>query len=108
MQSRNDNPLVVIAVGGNSLIAEQWVNFDYEVSCIGARNVGGDIAIYPLSHNVHEAGILRTSRSPVDAPDLAASSISISYLGDEVPPGEEVWLHIWFWDGASWQPQSGE
>jgi len=59
------------ALGGNSLIAEQWVNFDYEVSAIGARNVDGDIVIYPLSRNVHEDGILRTSRSPVDAPELA-------------------------------------
>ena len=58
-------------LGSNSLIAEQWVNFDYEVSCIGARNVDGEIAIYPLSHNVHEDGILRTSRSPVDASALA-------------------------------------
>lgn len=59
------------ALGGNALIAEQWVEFDYEVSCIGVRNVDGDIAIYPLSHNVHESGILHTSRSPVDAPVLA-------------------------------------
>jgi len=58
-------------LGSNALIAEQWVNFDYEVSCIGARNVDGEIVIYPLSHNVHEDGILRTSRSPVDAPALA-------------------------------------
>jgi 5-(carboxyamino)imidazole ribonucleotide synthase len=57
-------------LGSNALIAEQWVNFDYEVSCIGARNVDGEIVIYPLSHNVHEDGILRTSRSPVDAPAL--------------------------------------
>jgi 5-(carboxyamino)imidazole ribonucleotide synthase len=57
-------------LGNNSLIAEQWVNFDYEVSCIGVRNVDGEIAIYPLSHNIHEDGILRTSRSPVDAPVL--------------------------------------
>jgi len=58
-------------LGGTALIAEQWVEFDYEVSCIGARNIDGDIAIYPLSHNVHEGGILRTSRSPVDNPVLA-------------------------------------
>lgn len=58
------------ALGANSLIAEQWVNFDYEVSAIGARNVDGDVVIYPLSRNVHEDGILRTSRSPIDAPVL--------------------------------------
>ena len=58
-------------LGENALIAEQWVAFDYELSCIGARNVDGDIAIYPLARNEHEGGILRTSRSPVDAPGLA-------------------------------------
>ena len=61
-------------LGGNDLIAEQWVPFDFEVSCIGVRNVDGDIVIYPLSHNVHEGGILRTSRSPVDAPALAETA----------------------------------
>ena len=59
------------ALGGNALIAEQWVGFDYEVSCIGVRNVDGEVAIYPLSHNVHDGGILRTSRSPIEAPALA-------------------------------------
>ena len=62
------------SVGGNALIAEQWVPFDYEVSCIGVRNVGGDVVIYPLSHNVHESGILRTSRSPIEAPALAETA----------------------------------
>ena len=59
------------ALGTSPLIAEQWVPFDYEVSCIGVRNVDGDIAIYPLARNVHKDGILHTSCSPVDAPDLA-------------------------------------
>ncbi len=59
-------------LGGNALIAEQYVPFDYELSCIGVRNVAGDVAIYPLSRNVHEDGILRTSCSPVDAPELEA------------------------------------
>jgi len=58
-------------LGSNALIAEQWVVFDYEVSCIGVRSIDGDIAIYPLSRNIHEGGILRTSRSPVDNPALA-------------------------------------
>ncbi len=61
-------------LGGNDLIAEQWVPFDYEVSCIGVRNPDGDVVIYPLSHNVHEGGILRTSRSPVEAPGLSVTA----------------------------------
>jgi 5-(carboxyamino)imidazole ribonucleotide synthase len=52
-------------LGGQSLIAEQWVPFDYEVSCIGVRSVSGEVAIYPLSKNVHVNGILHTSRSPI-------------------------------------------
>ena len=57
-------------LGGQPLIAEQWVPFEYELSCIGARNRSGEIVIYPLSRNVHESGILQTSCSPVDAPGL--------------------------------------
>jgi 5-(carboxyamino)imidazole ribonucleotide synthase len=57
-------------LGGPALIAEQWVPFDYEVSCIGVRSVSGEIAIYPLSRNVHTNGILSTSRSPVDESEL--------------------------------------
>ena len=61
-------------LGGQALIAEQWVPFDYEISCIGVRSLSGEIAIYPLSRNVHIDGILRTSRSPVDAPELAGKA----------------------------------
>lgn len=61
-------------LGGQALIAEQWVPFDYEISCIGVRSLSGEIAIYPLSRNVHTDGILRTSRSPVDEPELAANA----------------------------------
>jgi 5-(carboxyamino)imidazole ribonucleotide synthase len=61
-------------LGGQALIAEQWVPFDYEISCIGVRSISGEIAIYPLSRNVHSDGILRTSRSPVDAPELTGKA----------------------------------
>lgn len=57
-------------LGGPSLIAEQWVPFDFEVSCIGVRSVSGEVAIYPLVHNIHDEGILRSSRSPIDQPKL--------------------------------------
>jgi len=70
-QQRGDLDAAWDAIGGPALIAEQWVPFDYEVSCIGVRNVAGEVAIYPLSRNVHKDGILRTSRSPVDEPQLA-------------------------------------
>jgi 5-(carboxyamino)imidazole ribonucleotide synthase len=59
------------ALRGQALIAEQWVPFDFEVSSIGVRDARGNVRVYPLTRNVHRNGILHTSRSPVDAPELA-------------------------------------
>ena len=53
------------------LIAEQWIDFDREISAIGARNVGGEVAIYPITENRHSDGILRTSRAPHESRDIA-------------------------------------
>ncbi|MBU2675576.1 MAG: 5-(carboxyamino)imidazole ribonucleotide synthase [Gammaproteobacteria bacterium] len=73
------------ALGGQPLIAEQWVPFDYEVSAIGARNVAGEVRIYALSQNVHEDGILRTSRAPVEAPALSEKAAGyLQLLLDEL------------------------
>jgi hypothetical protein len=38
------------------------------------------------------------------APSLTSASVSFSYLGSEAPPGQEQWLKVYFWDGASWRP----
>ncbi|MBN1138760.1 MAG: hypothetical protein JXM73_19405 [Anaerolineae bacterium] len=40
----------------------------------------------------------------LSAPDLAGASVAFGYLGSDVPPGEEPWLKVYFWDGAEWQP----
>jgi 5-(carboxyamino)imidazole ribonucleotide synthase len=71
IRKRSDIDEAWQTLGGQPLIAEQWVPFDCELSCIGARNVDGDIVIYPLARNVHVGGILHTSCSPVDAPGFA-------------------------------------
>jgi hypothetical protein len=39
-----------------------------------------------------------------NAPNLESASLSFLYMGDEVPPGEEEWLRLYFWDGHAWQP----
>lgn len=61
-------------LGGAALIAEQWVDFDYEVSAIGARNRSGDVISYPLTQNQHVDGILHTSRAPVENDVLTRSA----------------------------------
>ena len=79
IQTEGDLDNAWAILGGNSLIAEAWVPFDYEVSAIAARSVSGEIEHYPLTNNIHEGGILRFSRAPVDAPGLAA--MARDYIG---------------------------
>ena len=42
-------------------IVEQGINFSGEVSLVGARGHNGHTVFYPLTHNLHQDGILRTS-----------------------------------------------
>ncbi len=43
------------------IVAEQFISFDREVSVIGARNAAGEIQVYSLTENHHEAGVLSVS-----------------------------------------------
>jgi 5-(carboxyamino)imidazole ribonucleotide synthase len=63
-------------LAGTDMIAEQWLDFDFEVSVIGVRSAGGESATYPLTHNEHQDGILRRSRAPVEVPGLAEQAES--------------------------------
>jgi len=42
-------------------IVEQGINFSGEVSLVGARGHDGKTVFYPLTHNLHQDGILRMS-----------------------------------------------
>ncbi|ELQ6217312.1 5-(carboxyamino)imidazole ribonucleotide synthase [Cronobacter dublinensis] len=42
-------------------IVEQGIHFSGEVSLVGARGHDGSAVFYPLTHNLHQDGILRTS-----------------------------------------------
>ena len=45
-------------------VLEERVSFDRELSLIAVRGRDGDTRCWPLVENVHEGGILRTSRAP--------------------------------------------
>jgi hypothetical protein len=64
LRSAADLDAAWAAMNGQDAIYEEFVPFDYEVSIIGARSTRGEVAIYPLNHNVHRDGILRITRSP--------------------------------------------
>ena len=51
-------------------IVEQGINFSGEVSLVGARGHNGKTVFYPLTHNLHQDGILRTSVA-LPQPDAA-------------------------------------
>jgi 5-(carboxyamino)imidazole ribonucleotide synthase len=48
-------------LGRQPLLLEAFVPFEREISCIGVRGQGGELAFYPVAENVHRDGILRTS-----------------------------------------------
>ena len=57
--------------GKASLLYENLVPFDAEVSIIAVRSARGDVAFYPLNLNVHREGILRLTRAPYGNAALA-------------------------------------
>ena len=38
-----------------------------------------------------------------NAPSFEGTSLNFRYLGKEVPPGEEIYLSLYHWDGEVWQ-----
>ena len=64
-------------------ILEAFVPFERELSIIAARNTNGELAFYPLTHNVHREGILRVSQSPSkNAPQTLAEDYATRVLND--------------------------
>ena len=56
------------------IIAEEFVPFDREVSLIGARSASGEVAIYPLTENIHHEGILAVSLAVAGKNELQAQA----------------------------------
>jgi 5-(carboxyamino)imidazole ribonucleotide synthase len=51
-------------MGGVPVLLEAFVKFRRELSVVSVRGARGEIVHYPLGENVHEDGILRTTRAP--------------------------------------------
>jgi 5-(carboxyamino)imidazole ribonucleotide synthase len=66
-----DVPMAWKALQGVPLIVEAFVPFSRELSVIATRDRRGEVALYPLIHNVHVGGILH--RSEIPAPEVPPS-----------------------------------
>jgi 5-(carboxyamino)imidazole ribonucleotide synthase len=66
-------------LSGSPLIAEQFVEFQHELSVIGARGADGRTVFYPPVENVHRAGILRKSTAPAPNITPETASLAIDY-----------------------------
>ncbi len=66
-------------LGSVPLIAEGLIDFDAEISVVGARSVDGRIRCFDPARNVHRDGILSTSSVPtLLSPDIEASAIALT------------------------------
>jgi len=65
-------------------VLEGLVPFDRELSLIAVRGGGGETRFYPLAENVHEGGILRTTRAPAAAAPQAQAEEYATRLLDEL------------------------
>jgi len=87
--------------GDRPLILEAFVPFEREVSIIGVRSIGGETRCYPLSENVHEDGILRYSRSPLEDPGLQdAAQAHIGVLMDHLDYAGVLTIEFFVQDGG--------
>jgi len=60
------------------LLAERELEFEAELSVIVARAVDGDVAVFPIARNLHDAGILVESVAPANLPgDVAERAAAI-------------------------------
>jgi len=68
------------ALGGTPCILEGFVNFEREVSVVGARGLDGAFAAFDVCENEHENHILSRTRAPARmAPATAAQAMEICH-----------------------------
>ena len=76
---------------GKSLMVEEFVDFEMEVSVIAARNTNGEIQTYPVVENIHEDNILKTTIAPARiSKEIAKNAEEIAHKTMEVLHGAGV------------------
>lgn len=64
---------------GAELIVEKFIRFQLELSVVAARNSSGEVATFPVSHNIHVDNILHLSMVPAPiSQEIAAEAERIA------------------------------
>lgn len=72
LRQREDLELAWRELGGQPLIAEQWIAFDHECAITAVRSASGELRCWPLSATWHREGMLRLALSLPEQHALAA------------------------------------
>jgi len=90
VMAASDAPNAIAELAGAPAILEAFIDFEREVSVIGARGADGQIACYDPGENVHRGGILHSTTLPArlsraqrtDAVLIAANILNaLDYVG---------------------------
>ncbi len=90
LMAATDAPDAIAELAGAPAILEAFIDFEREVSVIGARGADGQIACYDPGENVHKGGILHSTTLPArlsraqrtDAVLIAANILNaLDYVG---------------------------
>lgn len=77
------------SLNADEAILEEWIEFDFEFSIVGARNYAGSMTAYPSIRNDHQNGILDVSVSPSGLKN-DANNTAISIVNDIMDKLESV------------------
>lgn len=58
----------------HNTLAEEWIDFEREVSLIAARNITGNIIFYDVCENLHQNGILHSTHNRINDPIFKMAS----------------------------------
>jgi 5-(carboxyamino)imidazole ribonucleotide synthase len=77
VESAEDAAAAFARIGGVPAILEAKADFRREFSIIAARARSSDLAIYPLTENLHRGGILLLSRAPAETSPLTEAQARV-------------------------------
>ncbi len=73
LNAGDDAAAAWVSLSTPEAILEAFVDYECELSVVGARGLSGDIALYGPIHNEHRHHILDVSHSPASLPDCVAT-----------------------------------